>query len=106
MRQQTRRTPRGSTNAPYKRTSFPTPTKIEPSISDQKTRFEVPNATIFDRYDPEHFWANVEQYKAKPEGKAADHEFMYIPRSKRASAAILTPRCVTAGHRIAIALWI
>ena len=102
----TPRTPRGSTNARSKRTGYPTPTKIEPSISDRKTSFAVPNAQIFDRFDPEHFWANVEQYRAKLEGRAADHEFMYIPKTKRSSGAILTPRCVTKGHRITIALWI
>ena len=66
----------------------------------------MPDATIFDRYDPEHFWSNVDRYKAKPEGKALDHEFVYILKTKRSSGAILTPRCATVGHRIAIALWI
>lgn len=75
--------------------------KTPPSLA----RIELPNPVIFDRYVDEHFFLNVDQYRARPESKALDTDFLYIPKRKRASASILSPRCATTGQRYVIALW-
>lgn len=66
---------------------------------------DLPKQEIFDHYDPEHFFTNVAQYRAKPEGLATDRDFMYVLKAKRGSASILTPRCLKTGQRYVLALW-